>query len=197
MIIFDEFVKNNWPDNDKFQFKNDNYNLENVELKKYFRTNHMYPRKIPEGLSFTKNPLLRLFTEIPKPTLVKKCEILSQIFFQNFIFRILFNVYEIFWNGSFDWCFLQFWSNCNFECRLRVVAVSFEEELREHFATSDCELFVQGWLVEPTTFSCYASHPLLGWSEMVSVALGLHASPSYPVSLPQSQWWSRMTSKEL
>ena len=46
--IFDEFVKNNWPDNDKFQFKNANYNLENVELKKYFRPNHMYPRKMPK-----------------------------------------------------------------------------------------------------------------------------------------------------
>ena len=34
MRIFDEFVKNSWPDNDKFLFKNDNYDLENVELKK-------------------------------------------------------------------------------------------------------------------------------------------------------------------
>ena len=148
--IFDEFVKNNWPDNDKFQFKNANYNLENVELKKYFRPNHMYPRKMPKkGKDLPENPLLKLnlFTEIPRSTLVKKSQIESWIFFQNFIFRILFNDDEIFWNGSYDLCLLQFWSNCNFECRLRVVAASFEEELREHFEVSDCELFVPEWLV--------------------------------------------------
>ena len=89
--IFDEFVKNNWPDNDKFQFKNANYNLENVELKKYSRPNHMYPRKMPKkGKVLPKTPLLRLFTEIPRSTLVKKTQIESWIFF-----KILFSEFYL------------------------------------------------------------------------------------------------------
>ena len=159
----------------------------------------MYPRKMPKKF-YQKTLFLGYSLKFQGQEVKYWAKYFSKFYFQNLISEFYFqnfNDYEIFWNGSFDSCLLQFWSNCNFECRLPVVAASFAEELREHFVISDCELFARGWLVLPTTVFCYESHPLLGWSKMVSVALDLHASPLNLVSLPPAQWWSRMTSKEL